>query len=145
MGHGASWVLQWAGVAFITFVGGVLTYICCTRIDWFHDEWSAYYVDDPILVSSLAAIISNIVALPFLLLFNDVSDTILYCFATQSKREAGKPVIVQAYNRACCGRSETDPLRKVEKRLEQTTDVQALLSKVKKDEKKADKAVKKDV
>lgn len=131
--HGACWIIQFAGVSLISFCGAAITFLICSFHPLFNLETSAFYIEEPIFLSVVAALIALVIAMPFLQLFNDVSDTILFCFALEQKRQSLKPAIVQVVDRACCGRGARDPLVKVEKRLDQPPEAQAMLDKVKKE------------
>lgn len=84
--NGATWMFQLAGVGAITGVG---TWICFTVIksfDWFTDPTSDHYVPDPVLVTVFAGIICALIAIAFMIVFDTVADTILYCFSQEQKR-----------------------------------------------------------
>lgn len=134
--HGACWLIQAAGIGFVSITGGGTAYLMCTLVPGYSNPESAYYVSEPQLVSFIASAVCTYVCVPFVLLFQDVSDTILFCFALEQKRESLKPVILQAVDQVCWGRTERDPLAKVERRLAYPTDAQNLFDEIKRQDKR---------
>merc|ERR1719394_1783888 len=55
---------------------------------------SPNYVPDPVFVSIAAGVVCIVVVTPFMFLFDHVSDTILFTFAFQRKRDSLKPGMV---------------------------------------------------
>jgi len=79
--HGATALLQLAGLGGISAVGVFVTWMMSTRIDAFSSPDSEQYVQDPMYLAVLSAFVSFAVALPFLHIFDVVSDAILFCEA----------------------------------------------------------------
>uniref|UniRef100_A0A7S0FKL2 Choline transporter-like protein n=1 Tax=Pyrodinium bahamense TaxID=73915 RepID=A0A7S0FKL2_9DINO len=78
---GATSILQLAGLGGISATGAFLTWELSTQWSIFADPGSEHYVQDPMYLAILAAVVSFVVALPFLHIFDIVSDTILFCEA----------------------------------------------------------------
>merc|ERR1712046_6981 len=63
--------------------GALFTGIMVRHIDAYSQPTSEFYVQDPVSLTIVAAAISLLVALAFMIGFDTVSCTILYCFATE--------------------------------------------------------------
>merc|ERR1712232_236821 len=85
--NGACWIFQVAGLATISSLGALLTWLMVSYIEPFKDDSSKYYVHDPVSLTIIAAIISFLIAFIFMIVFDTVSDAILYCFATEKHRQ----------------------------------------------------------
>merc|ERR1712046_542824 len=77
--NGACFVFQIAGGLLISLAGGYTTYIGAQQ-DLFTNPESEYYVDNPVAVSISGFIVGLIVAVPFMLTFDQCADTLLYCY-----------------------------------------------------------------
>lgn len=86
--NGACFIFQLAGVGSITTAGVYLVWLIVTEYSAFSDVASEYYVSDPIVVAGCAGAISFIVAVGFMIVFDTVADTILYCWACDKQRKA---------------------------------------------------------
>jgi len=84
--NGACFVFQLAGMGAITAGGVYLVWIIITTLDTFTLESSEYFVQDPVTVAVVAGVICASVAYGFMVVFDMVADTMLYCFATEKKR-----------------------------------------------------------
>mmetsp|Transcript_81334 Transcript_81334/g.209356 ORF Transcript_81334/g.209356 Transcript_81334/m.209356 type:complete len:609 (-) Transcript_81334:138-1964(-) len=84
--HGATWIFQLTGTAAISAAGAYTTYLIVTREAVYNNTFSELYIPDPLFLTAIAGIISFSVALPFMLIFGHVSDTILYCFAVEEHK-----------------------------------------------------------
>jgi len=84
--NGAQVIFQIAGMGIITSVPTILVYIACKRMPTFSDPQSSLYVEEPKWVAVAAAIVSGVIAASFMVVFDTVGDTILYCFATDERR-----------------------------------------------------------
>jgi len=79
--NGACWVFQLAGVASITGSGVYLTWLLTQTASIFTDPTSPAYIEDCVIVSSVAGVICFIIAHSFMSVFDTVADTILFCWA----------------------------------------------------------------
>lgn len=86
--NGATWIFQIAGVASITAGGTYLTLIILRSNSVFTDLESEHYVPDPVFVTVFAGILCAIIAVAFMIVFDTVADSVLYCFAIEKKRRA---------------------------------------------------------
>jgi hypothetical protein len=83
--NGACFVFQIVGGLLISVVGGYVAYAAVNQSP-FTDPINAdgtlntYYVDNPMAVSIAGAITGLIVAVPFMLTFDQCADTLLYCY-----------------------------------------------------------------
>lgn len=84
--NGATWIVTIAGVGSIVSGSVAMTYFMVTRVPMFSETDSDLYVQDPVLVCIIAGLLSTIVALTFMKVFGMASDTIIFCFAVDSKR-----------------------------------------------------------
>lgn len=85
--NGATWVFKITGYALITSAGTFLVWIMVRTFWCFNNEQSSWYIEDPIVVCSIAAVICFAVSAGFMIVFDMVADTILYCFATEERRK----------------------------------------------------------
>jgi len=72
-----------------------MCWLLCTHCSAFSHPASPQYIPDPIFISSVAGALCCMVVMPFMFLFDHVSDTLLFCFALQRKRDEDKPGLVQ--------------------------------------------------
>lgn len=84
--HGATWIFQLVGVAAISSGGAYITLMMCRSFSVFNEPSSDHYVSDPVFVSGAAAIVCAVVAVAFVVVFDTVADTVLYCFASEKMR-----------------------------------------------------------
>ena len=85
--NGATWLFQLAGLGAITSLGHVQTCIIIKYYPGFEDPYSPDYVQNPFLLSMCGGAVSFIMAFPFMMIFDTVSDTILYAYIVQKMRE----------------------------------------------------------
>merc|ERR1712048_965470 len=83
--HGATGMLNIAGIGSISCAGAAVTWCLCRYTFTFGDTSSEHYVSDPVFIAVVSAGISAIIAWAFMVVFDTVTDTILYCFATDTK------------------------------------------------------------
>merc|ERR1712046_454827 len=60
----------------------------CTYVKMFNDPTSDYYVDDPIFIAGASSLICGVVGIAFMTVFDVAADTMLFCFATETKKQA---------------------------------------------------------
>lgn len=85
--NGACWILTCSGHLMITSIGTFWVWLMIRCLWWFNNVDSSWYVADPIRVCLLAACVCFVIAVGFMLVFDMVADTILYCFATEERRK----------------------------------------------------------
>jgi hypothetical protein len=83
---GACWTFQLGGLGAITGLGALLTGVMVRHVDAYSEPTSEYYVQDPVSLTIVAAVISFLIALAFMIGFDTVSCTILYCFAIEKNQ-----------------------------------------------------------
>lgn len=79
--NGACWIFQMAGMAAIASAGVLLTWTLIGTMDIFVNPASDHFVEDPVLVCGVAAIICIAIASSFMTVFDTVADTMLFCWA----------------------------------------------------------------
>eukprot|EP00927_Polykrikos_kofoidii_P053095 TRINITY_DN4728_c0_g1_i1.p1 TRINITY_DN4728_c0_g1~~TRINITY_DN4728_c0_g1_i1.p1 ORF type:complete len:664 (+),score=86.66 TRINITY_DN4728_c0_g1_i1:55-2046(+) len=84
--NGATWVFFFAGIGAITSAGAYLTWLLVTDVPYFNDPTQDHYVANPVMTTIVAGIISAAIAWAFMIVFDTVSDTVLYCYATEYRR-----------------------------------------------------------
>jgi len=84
--NGACWVFQLVGFGVITGVGGWGTYQMLENNDAFNDPTSSYYIDNNMAVTLAAGAVSAGIAIPFMIVFDQAADTLLYCFVVDKHR-----------------------------------------------------------
>jgi len=84
--NGAQLIFQIAGFGIITLTGFFATMFSVKWISVFNDPNSQFYVSDPKPVGFAAGVMSACIGASFMVVFDTVGDTILYCFATEQRR-----------------------------------------------------------
>mmetsp|Transcript_104246 Transcript_104246/g.185234 ORF Transcript_104246/g.185234 Transcript_104246/m.185234 type:complete len:769 (+) Transcript_104246:113-2419(+) len=97
--NGATWLFQMAGMGGITVMGNVQTWFIVRHAPGFMDPLSPNFVQKPEFLAFCGAFISLIMAFPFMMLFDIVSDTILFCWTVDEQRRYEQPASM--FNRAC--------------------------------------------
>lgn len=87
--NGITWVFQFAGIGATSVVGyfTVLFFICCSPR--FHDPESPDYIERPFLMCAAGAAIALVTAFPFMMLFDNVADSVL--FSRHIERQRRRP------------------------------------------------------
>eukprot|EP00438_Fugacium_kawagutii_P007261 Skav221920 [mRNA] locus=scaffold5163:72528:89997:- [translate_table: standard] len=111
--NGATWLFQLAGLGAITSLGHLQTWdfdvsrpgTRCSEViikyyPGFEDPFSPDYVQNPFLLSLCGSAVAFIMAFPFMMIFDTVSDTILFAYIVQKMREE-KHQERTIYTRAC--------------------------------------------
>jgi hypothetical protein len=80
---GACWMFQLGGLGAITGLGSLLTGLMVRHVAAYSDPTSELYVEDPVSLTIVAGFISFGVAATFMIGFDTISCTILYCFAIE--------------------------------------------------------------
>eukprot|EP00928_Gymnodinium_smaydae_P071382 TRINITY_DN54994_c0_g1_i1.p1 TRINITY_DN54994_c0_g1~~TRINITY_DN54994_c0_g1_i1.p1 ORF type:complete len:525 (+),score=125.32 TRINITY_DN54994_c0_g1_i1:108-1682(+) len=109
--HGATFVLQFAGVGAIAFGTGAITMQIVQRISPFNDPASEHFVSDPMFVAGVATLCGAVIGVAFMIVFDTVADTMLFCFAADAKKSkaeasasaSGAASKKAAGDRASCG------------------------------------------
>lgn len=94
--NGATWLFQIAGLGSIAASGFLMTQLFVTfgvGSDKFSDPLESDYVFNVTVHSLMGGIISLFVAFPFMMLFDLVSDAVLYCYLIEQMRKAAEEEI----------------------------------------------------
>ncbi|CAK9111859.1 Choline transporter-like 1 [Durusdinium trenchii] len=104
--NGATWLFQLVGLAAIASIGHLAMGMEIQVVDRFHNLRSPDYVQQPELLCVAGALLALAIAFPFMMLFDIVSDSILYCNTVQKMRhQAVTPArVVAEIDRACGSR-----------------------------------------
>mmetsp|Transcript_35489 Transcript_35489/g.101332 ORF Transcript_35489/g.101332 Transcript_35489/m.101332 type:complete len:637 (+) Transcript_35489:38-1948(+) len=94
--NGAQFIFQIAGMGIISLVPSLTVFLVCKRVPVFSQEDQSLYVQEPKWVSLCAGIVSAVIGLSFMIVFDTVGDTILYCFATEQMFHRHKQMQVAA-------------------------------------------------
>jgi hypothetical protein len=84
----ATWVLSLGGVITISGLGSYLTWFLLRCLPAFAEVDSEYYVRDPEAVTAVAAIVCLFVAASFMVVFDMISDTIIFCWALDNQSQS---------------------------------------------------------
>lgn len=101
---GATVIFEVVGVGFISASGAAFTYLTCTNMQQYSNPSAETYVEDPVSVAVISAALCFFVALPFMMVFSTVADTVLFCFAVEAQRAAPDEEmmsLVQAMHAPC--------------------------------------------
>lgn len=85
--NGACWVFNIAGYGLITGVGTFLVWLMVRSLWFFNNVESSTYIHDPVAICFLAGLICFVAAVGFMHMFDMISDTMLFCFATEERRK----------------------------------------------------------
>jgi hypothetical protein len=102
--NGATFLFEIAGCGSITAAGAATTYLMSTQLDQFNDPGKETYVPDPAFLTAVSALICFFMSLPFMLVFSNTADTVLFCFALERKRtpeQEEKKGFISNHFRAC--------------------------------------------
>jgi len=114
--NGATWLFRLTGLGAVSLGGAFLTHLQCRSLDVYARSDSEYYVEDPVFLVGVSFVLCFLSATPFMLVMDQVSDTILYCFAieherTNKKNAAGSfTPLVQHGSKDDCHPPETQAL-----------------------------------
>jgi len=86
--NGATWLFQLTGLGAVSAAGAYTTHLMCKHIIAFGHPDSEYYIQDPLFLVGVSFCLCFLVAMPFMLVFDQVSDTILFCFAVEHQRSS---------------------------------------------------------
>mmetsp|Transcript_119518 Transcript_119518/g.372372 ORF Transcript_119518/g.372372 Transcript_119518/m.372372 type:complete len:204 (-) Transcript_119518:347-958(-) len=89
--NGAQAIFIVVGMGLISGIPAVLTFLACKRMDTYSNEQSLHYIAAPKFVALASMIVSAIIGVNFMLVFDTVGDTILYCFAMDMRRQSLVP------------------------------------------------------
>jgi len=92
---GATWLFTIAGLASVTTFGAFITSFIVQNTEAFTSPSSPYYIQDPMVMACCAGVLSFLVALCFMLVFDSVADTMLICLAYDLKDQRENPVPLQ--------------------------------------------------
>lgn len=95
---GATWLFTLVGLASVTVSGGFITSLVVTNAKQFNDPSEKYYIQDPMVCSTMAAVICFVVALCFMIVFDSVTDTMILCLAYDKEEAKNNPVPVYRGN-----------------------------------------------
>ena len=98
--NGATWLFQLAGLGAITSLGHLQTCVIIKYYPGFEDPYSPDYVQNPFLLSICGSVVAFTMAFPFMMIFDTVSDTVLFAYIVQKMREE-KEKVPTVYSRAC--------------------------------------------
>ena len=86
--NGGCWIFELTGVAAITASGTALTCLMLTHVPIFSDPASEDFISEPLAVWVAGGFICMVIAAAFMMVFDMVADTILYCHAVEMRRRA---------------------------------------------------------
>lgn len=83
--NGMTYIFQILGTASIAGASGFIGLKITTNTAMFTDSDSDHFVEEPMVIAVAAGVVGFIVAAAFMLIFDMVSDTLLYCWLTDTK------------------------------------------------------------
>lgn len=84
--NGGQLIVFIAGGGLLTTIGFAFTWLNCAKWSMYTDDTSDTYVEDPRDVALMGGIISFLISACFVVVFDTVGDTILYCYAAEQLR-----------------------------------------------------------
>jgi hypothetical protein len=91
--NGSCFVFQIAGAGLITFTGYYTTDKVVTSMEKYSDPTSDFYVTNPQGVGIVGGLIGLSIAVPFMLVFDQCADTLLYCYVVDKQLPAPKDYV----------------------------------------------------
>eukprot|EP00747_Dinoflagellata_sp_TGD_P186488 gnl/TRDRNA2_/TRDRNA2_43524_c0_seq1.p2 gnl/TRDRNA2_/TRDRNA2_43524_c0~~gnl/TRDRNA2_/TRDRNA2_43524_c0_seq1.p2 ORF type:complete len:709 (-),score=141.28 gnl/TRDRNA2_/TRDRNA2_43524_c0_seq1:113-2131(-) len=85
--NGACWIFVLAGVGAITTASTYVVWIMINEVPAFDEISSPQYIEQKEFVAIVSGILSALVAVAFMIVFDTVADTVLYCYATEKRRQ----------------------------------------------------------
>jgi len=86
--NGACFIFQFAGVLLVSILTGYTGYLAVTVIHApYFNPISEVYVSDPQMVFAACGLLGGIISLCFMMVFDQTSDTLLYCFSWNKKND----------------------------------------------------------
>mmetsp|Transcript_1497 Transcript_1497/g.3568 ORF Transcript_1497/g.3568 Transcript_1497/m.3568 type:complete len:635 (-) Transcript_1497:67-1971(-) len=89
--NGGVWIVSLAGYASITGMGFYAALLAAQNIPPFNDFNAEEYINDPAFFAVVAGVISFVIALAFMNIFDQAADTLLYCYAIDKHVNRGTP------------------------------------------------------
>lgn len=86
--NGACFIFQLVGAVLISFGGAFLTYLLVTNHPVFTSNDSPYYIVDPVFIAGVSFLICLVIAISFMIIFDQTADTLLYCFIYDKEQGA---------------------------------------------------------
>jgi len=80
---------QLLGCALISGLGGFLCFEVVSTEPQFTSNESSWYIADPMFISCVAGVVSLVVAMAFMIIFDQTADTLLYCFVYEKQSGSG--------------------------------------------------------
>lgn len=107
--NGAAEIVKWLGIFLIALVGTIFSW-GLTKISTFTDQTSPMFLESPYAVIAGSGLIAVVIAVSFMMVFDMVADTLLYCFVDTNKKgsaEAYCPdslleLMTDEHDRSCC-------------------------------------------
>jgi len=84
--NGGQLIVFIAGGGVLTTIGFAFTWFTCAKWSMYSDESSNAYLEDPRDVALMGGFISFLISACFVVVFDTVGDTILYCYAAEQLR-----------------------------------------------------------
>merc|ERR1712060_120456 len=75
-------VFQFLGLSVVASIGTAVAHFLVTRLEMFSSNASPHYIHDPVTIDLVTGIVCCLMALPFVTVWDQVSDTLLFCHAT---------------------------------------------------------------
>lgn len=79
---GSTFVFQFLGLSVVASIGTAVAHFSVTRLDMFCRNTSPHFVHAPVTIDLVTGVVCCLMALPFVTVWDQVADTLLFCHAT---------------------------------------------------------------
>jgi len=83
--NGITFLFQILGITSISMSTAAVTFFMATNINFYNSKESDYFLEEPMVVVAVGAIIGLIVGGAYMFIFDMVSDTLLFCWLTDTE------------------------------------------------------------
>lgn len=90
---GATWIFHMAGIGVVTGCCSLAVFFVVKYSDAYNTPSSEYYIEDPVVMTAICCGIAFLCSVCFMLTFDMVADTMLYCFAYEKQWNKSHPLI----------------------------------------------------
>lgn len=92
--NGFMWVFQLWGVLVISGLSAAFTWCVATTFDDFTKASSPHYIENPVPITTVGAVIGGVIGLTFMHVLSNIADTIVFCYAMEREwyEDHGQPM-----------------------------------------------------
>lgn len=88
---GSTWMIELAGAGAIVAGGVWVTFLTVKGMPKFNNPEAVTHIQDPIFICVVAGLVAFVTVLPFMLVFSQAADTVLFCTCVDKVRKQATP------------------------------------------------------